>query len=346
MVLILSQHDEASTDKVMDWLSYIGTDYYRLNTEDVLDNNSTMSYEFNAVENISKNLMNSLREITFLGVKSIWFRKCAYKDFIFQFRNNICNALKELEFEKEIFNKNIIPHLSNEYSYLRNAIYSSIENEDVKKLGNNRFAQSSINKIEVLNLAQKCKLDIPATLITNSKSDLNFFIKRYKKIITKAISVSLVFQMEKANQIEEYGNYTEEITEESIKNIPDTFFYSLFQEKLDKEIEIRVFFLDHKCYSMAIFSQLNSQTNVDFRKCTTTVRNRFVPYQLPKILESRIKELMKNLDLNTGSIDMVKTKDNRFVFLEVNPVGQYGMTSVPCNYYIDKKIAEYLTIPG
>jgi hypothetical protein len=30
------------------------------------------------------------------------------------------------------------------------------------------------------------------------------------------------------------------------------------------------------------------------------------------------------------------------VFLEVNPTGQYGMVSDPCNYYLDKKIAEYL----
>ena len=53
-------------------------------------------------------------------------------------------------------------------------------------------------------------------------------------------------------------------------------------------------------------------------------------------------KLMKDLELNTGSIDFIKTKQGRFVFLEVNPVGQYGMTSYPCNYHLDKKIAEYL----
>jgi hypothetical protein len=51
---------------------------------------------------------------------------------------------------------------------------------------------------------------------------------------------------------------------------------------------------------------------------------------------------MKQLNLNTGSIDMAVNTENEYVFFEVNPIGQYGMTSVPCNYNLDKKIAEYL----
>lgn len=117
---------------------------------------------------------------------------------------------------------------------------------------------------------------------------------------------------------------------------------SVFQEKLDKELEIRTFFLNGKCYSMAIFSQLDSQTSVDFRKYNLTTNNRNVPYQLSRMLEEKITKLMDELKLNTGSIDIIKTKDGRYVFLEVNPVGQYGMTSFPCNYHLDRKIAEYL----
>ena len=51
---------------------------------------------------------------------------------------------------------------------------------------------------------------------------------------------------------------------------------------------------------------------------------------------------MKKLKLETGSLDFIKTTDDRLVFLEVNPVGQFGMVSSPCNYYLEKKIAEYL----
>jgi hypothetical protein len=38
----------------------------------------------------------------------------------------------------------------------------------------------------------------------------------------------------------------------------------------------------------------------------------------------------------------LQTPDGREVFLEVNPVGQFGMVSAPCNYHLEKKVAELL----
>lgn len=46
--------------------------------------------------------------------------------------------------------------------------------------------------------------------------------------------------------------------------------------------------------------------------------------------------------MNTGSIDIVVTKDKRYVFLEINHVGQFGWLSENCNYYIEKHIAQEL----
>ncbi len=51
---------------------------------------------------------------------------------------------------------------------------------------------------------------------------------------------------------------------------------------------------------------------------------------------------MDKLDLNCGSIDMIVNTKNEFIFLEVNPVGQFGMVSEPCNYFLEKKVAEFL----
>jgi len=55
-----------------------------------------------------------------------------------------------------------------------------------------------------------------------------------------------------------------------------------------------------------------------------------------------LKKLLLELNLDTGSIDLIYTKSDEFVFLEINPVGQYDMVSAPCNYYLDKKIASLL----
>lgn len=51
---------------------------------------------------------------------------------------------------------------------------------------------------------------------------------------------------------------------------------------------------------------------------------------------------MQKTGLDTGSLDMIKTPDNRYVFLEVNPAGNIEMVSDTCNYNIERKIAEII----
>jgi len=46
--------------------------------------------------------------------------------------------------------------------------------------------------------------------------------------------------------------------------------------------------------------------------------------------------------MRSGSIDMILTPEDEYVFLEVNPVGQFQWVAEHCNYPINQKIAEYL----
>jgi glutathione synthase/RimK-type ligase-like ATP-grasp enzyme len=43
-----------------------------------------------------------------------------------------------------------------------------------------------------------------------------------------------------------------------------------------------------------------------------------------------------------GSIDMIYSKQQEYIFLEVNPSGQFMGYSEACNYQLDRIIAEYL----
>ena len=90
---------------------------------------------------------------------------------------------------------------------------------------------------------------------------------------------------------------------------------------------------------MAIFSQQKESTSIDFRNYDVKNPNRYVPFSIPKSIESKLKLFMKKLDLKTGSIDLIVTPNDEYVFLEVNPVGQFDFVSVNCNYYIEKEIA-------
>ena len=162
-------------------------------------------------------------------------------------------------------------------------------------------------------------------------------MKEHKSIVVKNIAFTLPFFID--DRV--YSTYTVKMSNKIFKKYSDKFFPTAFQKLIEKEYEVRAFYIDKKIYSMAIFSQQNNSTKLDFRR-NSLIPNRTVPYRLPNEICKKIRLLMDELSLNTGSIDLIKTKED-FVFLEVNPVGQFGMVSQPCNYYLEKKVANFLS---
>ena len=93
---------------------------------------------------------------------------------------------------------------------------------------------------------------------------------------------------------------------------------------------------------MAIFSQNDKKTTLDYRNYNDEKPNRNVPVIIPKKIENKIFKMIKQLKLRTCSIDFIVSKNNKYFFLEVNPMGQLDWVSKNCNYYIEKQIAEDL----
>lgn len=158
------------------------------------------------------------------------------------------------------------------------------------------------------------------------------------RIITKPIGEVAVFENENYN----YRMYTSEILDTNFVNLPEKFGISLFQKLIEKKFEIRAFFIDGSVFSVAIFSQENEMTKVDFRRYPRKNQNRVVPYKLPFNIEEKICLLMHNLNLNTGSIDFIVDENNIIYFLEINPVGQFGFVAKGLYTDLHRLIANYL----
>jgi glutathione synthase/RimK-type ligase-like ATP-grasp enzyme len=97
-------------------------------------------------------------------------------------------------------------------------------------------------------------------------------------------------------------------------------------------------------FTMAIFSQMDEESEVDFRNVDVNGNhpNRMVPFNLPNESAYKIHKLMHKLKLESGSIDIIVDNNNDYYFLEVNPVGQFNFVSEICNYHIEKYIANFL----
>ena len=179
----------------------------------------------------------------------------------------------------------------------------------------------------------------PPTVITTTKKELVDFYRINGKIITKPISYTPTFTQDNNSYT---NNGTHLVNINDIEELDDTFSPTCFQKYIDKQFEVRVFYLKGKLYSMAIFSQMNEKTKIDFRNYDYGNPNRTVPYQLPKSIEEKIKKILLYLKYDTCSIDIIYSTDNEYYFLEINPSGQFEWLSENCNYYIEKDIAKYL----
>ncbi len=325
MILICKKYKEKneSYEEVIDWLLYKNALFEFLSGEDYYEDGKDWSLELN------NTIEKSSRDFT--KYKSIWFqgflKHKSHLSSIFDTIECTNNNLAELRWR-----------LGQEISKTNTQIFHNFKN--AYQLPNPK--STKVDKFSNLRLAKDIGLEIPPSIITNSKKDLKTFFGKHDEIITKPLYETLSFK-EKNNFI---SFKTDKIEGLEIDNLPDTFFPSFFQGYVEKDIELRVFYLEEKFYPMAIFSQLDPKTKTDFRNYNEQNPNRKVPYILPNEIEEKLTILMKELDLNTGSIDLIKTPDKRYVFLEINPTGQFGFTSKACNYYLEDEIAKTLVEHG
>jgi len=198
----------------------------------------------------------------------------------------------------------------------------------------------NLNRLVVMDIAKRNGLRVPSFDIVTSNKQLRSAVHKYGNGITKAISDGLINIVDN-NRFHTYS----EIVEDKLLNDTDKeyiYFPSLVSQKIEKTLEIRTFYLDGLFYSMSIASQSDEQTAIDFRKYNYSKPNRKEPYKLPLEIEAKLKSIFSELELNCGSVDFIIDKNGDFVFLEINPVGQYWMVSHPCNYNLDFLIANYL----
>lgn len=328
MILILSQTvHESSTEFVMDWLESLGARCLRLNGED-FDGDCGISLRVSASgTELRVDGGNGDEPLPLEQVRAVWYRRWQR-----HLRHGATEMVDPSHGVAQQLRLDLYRHLNMEARKLAEVLFARLAG--VPWLADPTTV--SPNKLLVLERAAAAGLDIPATLVTTHRADLERFAAEHGQLITKAVSEARSFYLDGRYHV----MHTVAVGADDIAALPESFPASLFQEQLPKKFELRVFYLAGECYPMAIFSQADPRTRIDFRNYNFARPNRTVPYRLPEPVTRAIDELMRSLGMETGSLDLVKTTDGRTVFLEVNPNGQFTMVSKPCNYHLERKIAE------
>ncbi len=318
MILLFSNDEDISTTKVIKWIVDLGHAFTRINGGEI-----QYLSDLYLGEKEGSRLIYQDQKIALESIDAYWYRRGRLE------------IMSEQNLEKNtLLSETVRPHLVYELRILEEYWMELL----LQKRSIGDMKKGSLNKLLVLQTAKDCGLKIPETIATGEKDKLQAFLEHHPSLICKPL-----FEVPKFHQtFDQLQIWTEKFDLDLLDRLEDTFFPSLFQELVEKKYEIRVFYLKGKCYSNAIFSQLNEKTSVDFRIPPDGVPNRRVPFQLPETTRLKIVKLMETLNLDCGSIDLMVTPGGDYVFLEVNPIGQFGMTSFCGNFHLEKEIAKYL----
>lgn len=317
MILIKSIKKEYSTLDVIEWLDYFKTNYR------VLEDNPYDSEHFfyNSSSQKESYVEFADKKLKLFDVDSFWYRRS------YRIDND------SIDVPDDVNNKNDYKHfVVNEMNCFNEFFYEQIV---CKNRNINTPNKGNVNRLLVFQKAIEVNLKVPNFIITNIKEEAEKFTIKFEKVVFKPLSNIVCLEKPTGTFLQ----YTKLVNRKFLKNLKSKIVPTLFQEYIEKEFEIRSFFIDGEFYSMAMFTQRDKQTNIDFRKYNYKNPARTIPFKLPKEIESKIRELFLNLEINSGSIDILYTREDEYYFLEINPVGQFGMVSFPCNYFLEKKIA-------
>jgi ATP-grasp ribosomal peptide maturase len=190
-----------------------------------------------------------------------------------------------------------------------------------------------------LKIARSLGLEIPRTLITNEPEAVKAFFKECEgHMIYKPLSYGAILSEE--NELSSI--YTSRVSYENLKDADRVRQTPcLFQEYVHKRLELRINVIGNRVFAAEIYSQNSERSATDWRKSYDDLS--YGIHQLPKEIEDKCLALVRQLDLQFGAIDMVLTPDDRYVFLEVNPGGQWDWIEARTGLPLASAFADLLT---
>jgi hypothetical protein len=188
-----------------------------------------------------------------------------------------------------------------------------------------------------LRVAQSLGLAIPRTLITNEPHTLRqFYAACAGKVIYKLMGFPL-FEDREALPLSTYTSLVPEEMMSQAHRIRATAH--MFQEYIEKVCDVRVVVIDQDVFAVAVYP-LSDEAHIDFRRDYNALR--YEVHHLPDTVQKALLAMNRYYHLVYTAVDLLYTRDGRYVFLETNPVGQFGWLEDPTGLPLYQSLATLL----
>jgi glutathione synthase/RimK-type ligase-like ATP-grasp enzyme len=190
-----------------------------------------------------------------------------------------------------------------------------------------------------LRVALSLGFRIPETLITNAPEEARAFCARFPEAIFKTVNRSKVEGEEEVRWIS-----TEVLTPDDLAALGGLRHCpGIFQRRIPKRCDLRVTVVGEAVFPVEIHSQGHAETAVDFRLAWSQgIELPHRVHELPDSVAAQCLALARRLGLVYCALDLVITPGGEYVFLEVNPSGQFGWIEHATGLPITRSLARLL----
>jgi glutathione synthase/RimK-type ligase-like ATP-grasp enzyme len=336
VVLIITSEFDPHADVAVQRLTQRGVQVVRWHTAD-FPAESGASFWINDSQDIDGVLDTGHRHVKLSEVRSVWYRR------------PLPPSLPETF---DPFWVDFATAQANHFSY---GLWHSLQCFWISSPAAIRVAELKINQ---LTQAKRLGFVIPHTLITNDVDEARSFCQLHSRgsVVYKPLRVPPVVTVIGDVDGPECDHtvpmlYTTPLHEEHLANL-DSIKWApgIFQEYVPKAFELRITVVAGRIFPVAIHSQDHPQTIHDWRRYPDDPRAvSHVPHALPSALDTRIRLLIDTLGLNFGAIDMIVRPDGEYVFLEINPNGQFlwieDLTGLPIMESLVQALVDARSLP-
>ena len=316
-VLILTNKDDITVDFVVRELKERKINYYRLNTEDIP---AIVSINFD-INNNEYKLLDRMKniEINLLDFDSVYFRRPSISDM---------SHIEEVN-DSEMY------YLKSELTFVLEGIYKVLR--DKYWLNNVYDIREAENKIYQLEIAKNMGFNIPRAVISNDIAALRTVKNTHgDDLIIKPIKSGNIKCGDTGKAI-----FTTKISEEQFEDVDRIESFPIFIESnIHKKVDLRCTVVGDDVFAAEIHSQVEDESKIDWRRGKQILKHK--EHTLPSHIKKMCIELTQKLNLNYSAIDMILDENNEYIFLEINPNGQWAWIENRLQFPISKKIVDLL----
>jgi len=319
MILIITTQNDHHTDRVANALAKRGEDYACL-CPSRFPQHIGGTLRFNN-EGGAHTITIDGREIELGSVTSVWLRRLAPPE-----------PATDMSEEDQNF-------VGRESRHFLRALWALLKDRFwVNDVDNERCASW---KPFQLRMAEAVGLKIPKTVITNDPD----VVVRFARQCSGDLVYKCLTHCGRLTETSVMGLFTRRITAHQVEAEAHRFQIGpgILQEYVAKRAELRITVIGAELFVAQLDSQAHSETCDDWRVASHL--NISVPCSqgsVPDHVAVGIRQLMARLGLVFGCIDMIVTPTGEFVFLEINPAGQWSWIEDLTGFPLADRLADLL----